>query len=180
MVYFPGQILSNAFIVSLSGGGEFNIFAERQIDMVVDVAGYYSTEATDANGQGLLFTPLARPLRILDTRPGQGNCDNVGTPIVGGTFIAAPGRLTCESITIPAAAQTLLGNATVINQTSQAGYLTLYPDGLPAPLVSNMVYFPGQLLSNAFVVGLSAAGDFDIFAERTVDAIADIGGYFAP
>jgi hypothetical protein len=43
-----------------------------------------------------------------------------------------------------------------------------------------MVYFPGQLLSNAFVVGLSAAGDFDIFAERTVDAIADIGGYFAP
>src|SRR2546429_6637639 len=34
--------------------------------------------SVDANGVGLLFTPLVRPLRILDTRPAQGNCDSVG------------------------------------------------------------------------------------------------------
>jgi hypothetical protein len=181
IIYFPGQIISNAFTVSLSANGEFNIFGERTIDMVVDVAGYYSAEANDANGPGLLFTPLSRPLRILDTRANQGNCDAVGTPITGGTSVATPGRLTCESITIPATAQSLLGNVTVINQTSQAGYLTLYPDGLPAPLISNMVYFPGQLLSNAFVVGVNASnGQFRIFAERTLDAVVDVSGYFAP
>jgi len=181
IIYFPGQIISNAFTVSLNTNGEFNIFGERTIDMVVDVAGYYSAEANDANGPGLLFTPLSRPLRILDTRANQGNCDAVGTPITGGMSIAAPARLTCESITIPATAQSVLGNVTVINQTSQAGYLTLYPDGLPAPLISNMVYFPGQLLSNAFVVGVNNSnGQFRIFAERTLDAVVDVSGYFAP
>jgi len=181
LIYYPGRILSNAFTVGLSANGEFNIFGERQIDMIVDVAGYYSDEATDANGQGLLFTPLARPLRILDTRAGQGNCDNVSTPIASGTSITTPARLTCEGITIPATAQSVLGNVTAINQTSQAGYLTLYPDGLTAPLISNMVYFPGDLLANAFVVGLNGGtGQFRIFAERTLDAVVDVSGYFAP
>ncbi len=181
MIYFPGQLLSNAFTTSLSANGEFNIFGERTIDMVIDVAGYYSNEATDVNGAGLLFTPLSRPVRILDTRAGEGNCDSVGTPITGGSSIATAGRLTCEGIMIPNSAQTLLGNVTVINQTGQLGYLTLYPDGVPQPLVANMIYEPGQILSNAFVVGLnSGTGQFRIFAERTLEAIVDISGYFAP
>jgi len=181
IIYYPGQILSNAFTVSLDGSGQFNIFAERTIDAIVDVAGYYSAQATDANGQGLLFYPLPRPVRILDTRANQGNCDSVGTPITGGTSIAVAGRQTCEGIAILAAAQSLLGNVTVINQTSQAGYLTLYPDGVATPLISNMVYAPNQLLANAFVVGLdSGAGQFRIFAERTLDAVVDASGYFAP
>jgi hypothetical protein len=181
LIYYPGQIISNAFTVSLSASGGFNIFGERTIDMVVDVAGYYSTEVIDANGPGLLFNPLPRPLRILDTRPNQGNCDAVSTPITGGTSIAAPGRLTCEGITIPPVAQAMLGNATVINQTSQAGYLTLYPDGVAPPLISNMVYFPAQLLANAFVVGVNGSnGQYRVFAERTLDVVVDVSGYFAP
>jgi hypothetical protein len=180
IIYYPGQIIANAFTVNLNGAGEFNIFAERTIDAIVDVAGYYSADASDANGPGLLFTPLARPVRILDTRSNQGNCDSVSTPIAGGTSIASPGRLTCEGITIPSAAQSLLGNVTVINQTSQAGYLTLYPDGVATPLISNLVYSPNQLLANAFVVGVnSGTGQFRIFAERTLDAIVDVSGYFA-
>jgi hypothetical protein len=52
---------------------------------------------------------------------------------------------------------------------------------VPAPLVSNLIYQPGQLLSNAFVVGVNAGtGQFRIFAERTLDAIVDVSGYFAP
>ncbi len=181
MIYFPGQILSNAFTVGLNASGEFNIFGERTIDVVIDVAGYYSSEATDANGPGLLFTPLVRPLRILDTRANQGNCDVVSTPVIGGSSLATPAWLTCESITIPNTAQTVLGNVTVINQTAQAGYLTLYPDGLAAPLVANMIYFPGQVLSNAFIVGLNGStGKFRIFAERTLDAVVDVSGFFAP
>ncbi|MEP7339044.1 MAG: putative Ig domain-containing protein [Acidobacteriota bacterium] len=181
MVYFPGQILSNAFTVSLNANGEFNIFGERTIDMVVDVAGYFSAEANDVNGAGLLFTPLVRPLRILDTRASQGNCDSISTPIPAGTSIAVPARITCESITIPAAAQTVIGTVTVINPNPVAGYLTMYADGVPQPLAANMVYFPGQLLSNAFAVGLNTAtGQFRIFGERTIEVIVDVSGFFAP
>jgi hypothetical protein len=43
-----------------------------------------------------------------------------------------------------------------------------------------MIYFPGQVLSNAFVVGLNGTGQFNTFAERTLEAIIDVSGYFAP
>ncbi|MEP7337167.1 MAG: hypothetical protein ABI977_05435, partial [Acidobacteriota bacterium] len=153
---------------------------ERQIDMVIDVAGYYSNEANDANGAGLLFTPLATPVRLLDTRAGQGNCDSVNAPITGGGSLSKLARMTCEGQIIPNNAQAVIGNVTVINQTGLAGYLTLYPTGQAAPLAANMIYQPSQLLSNAFVVGLSGAGQFNIFAERTLEAIVDVSGFFAP
>lgn len=181
IVYAPGQILSNAFTSSLDVNGQFNIFSERTIDLVADIAGYYSSEQTDANGTGLLFTPLTRPLRILDTRPGQGNCDNVGSPISGGSSISASGWLTCEGITIPNTARTLLGNVTIINSTASWGFLTLYPDGVAQPLAANMVYSSGIVLSNAFVMGINAGtGQYRIFSEQTIEAIIDVSGYFAP
>ncbi|MFN8000964.1 MAG: hypothetical protein U0X75_08130 [Acidobacteriota bacterium] len=149
--------------------------------MVVDIAGYYSTEISDVNGAGLLLNPLSRPLRILDTRASQGNCDNVAAPITGDTSIAAPGRLTCESLTIPNTAQTVLGNVTIINLSGQTGFLTMYPDGQSLPVTANLVYFPGKVLSNAFVVGLNGTdGQYRIYAERTLEAIVDVSGYFAP
>jgi uncharacterized delta-60 repeat protein len=180
MVYFPGQVLSNAFTVSLSAAGEFNIFGEKTIDMGIDVAGYYSNEANDANGAGLLFTPLATPVRLLDTRAGQGNCDSVNAPITSGTSLTKMARMTCEGQIIPNNAQAVIGNVTVINQMNLGGYLTLYPTGQAAPLAANMIYQPNQILSNAFVVGLSAAGQFNLFAERTLDAIVDVSGFFTP
>jgi hypothetical protein len=180
MVYSPGQLLANAFTVSLNGSGQFNIFAERTIEVILDVSGYYSTEAADANGTGLLFSPLAAPARLLDTRPGSGNCDNVSNPIAAGTSLTVLGRVSCEGQPIPPDAQALVGNLTVINLNPQTGFLTLFPHGVAAPLAANIIYGPGQVLSNAFVVGLSANGEFDIFAERTIDVVLDIAGYFAP
>ena len=73
----------------------------------------------------------------------------------------------------------VVGNATVINGSGQTGYLTIYPDGVSAPLAANIVYFPGNVLSNAFTVGLSNDGKFNIFAERTIDMVVDIAGYYS-
>ena len=48
------------------------------------------------------------------------------------------------------------------------------------PVAANMIYSPNQILSNSFVVGVnSITGQFRIFAERTLDAIVDVSGYFA-
>ncbi len=180
MIYAPGQILSNAFIVSMNNVGEFNVFAERTIDVVTDIGGYFSPDAVDVNGPGLLFTPLARPVRLMDTRAGQGNCDSINVPINAGTSLTVQGRGTCEGLTIPANAQALAGNITVLNPTAQFGYLTLYPNGVSAPLAANMIYAPGEILSNAFIVSMNNVGEFNVFAERTIDVVTDIGGYFAP
>src|SRR5262249_38547668 len=88
----------------------------------------------------LLVYPLPRPVRLMDTRAGQGNCDNVSQPIAAGTSLTTLARTTCEGIVIPATAQAVVGNLTAINQSAQSGYLTIYPDGQTVPLASNMIY----------------------------------------
>src|SRR5204863_2496762 len=100
MIYAPGDILANNFTVGLSANGNFNIFGERTIDAIVDISGYYAPPAAG----GLYYHPLSKPVRLMDTRAGQGNCDNVGAPIPAGTSITKLARITCDALTIPTAA----------------------------------------------------------------------------
>src|SRR5213075_2135219 len=96
-----------------------------------------------------------------------------------GDFAHQLARITCDGLTIPTAAQAIVGNATVINGSGQGGYLTIYRNGVPAPLAANLIYFPGQILANDFTVSLSAGGEFNIFAERTIDMVIDVAGYYS-
>src|SRR5205085_6362168 len=175
MIYGPGAILANGFTVGLSANGQFNIFGERTIDVVVDISGYYAPPQP----AGLYYHPLSNPIRLLDTRAGFGNCDSISTPIPAGTSLTTLARVTCEGLTIPAAAQAIVGNATVINGSGQVGYATIYPNGVPVPLAANIIYFPGQILSNAFTTSLNSSGEFNIFGERTIDIAVEVAGYYS-
>ena len=48
--------------------------------------------ATNKMAGGLMFYPLPRPVRLLDTRANQGNCDSVSTPIAAGTSLTTLAR----------------------------------------------------------------------------------------
>ncbi len=49
------------------------------------------------------------------------------------------------------------------------------------PTVSNLNYVSGQIVPNAFTVGLgNSDGAFNIFASSSTHFIADLTGYFAP
>ncbi len=179
--YVPGQVVPNAFTVGLGGDGAFNIYASSTTHFVVDITGYYSTEPSDAYGPGLLYSPLPRPVRLLDTRPGEPACDTPGVPLVGGGVRTERVSVTCAGVTIPAAARAVVGNATVVNTTgAPAGYVTLYPSGAARPTVSNLNYVPRQVVPNAFTVGLGADGAFNIYATGGIHFIVDLTGYFAP
>ncbi len=130
---------------------------------------------------GLMYYPLARPVRLLDTRPGASPnaCHQPNAPIQGGTSRLQPGRGICEGLTIPANATTLTGNITTVN--SGGGFLTVYPSDAPQPLVANSNYQPNEILNNAFTVGLGASdGSFKIFVTTNTDVVVDVTGYFAP
>jgi hypothetical protein len=182
--YAPGQVVSNAFTVGLGSEGTFNIYAYTTLDVVVDVSGYYSAgAAADANGMpGLLYYPLASPMRLLDTRAGQAACYTPGAPLAAGGVRAQNARLTCGSLTVPAGASAVVGNAAVINNLagSGSGVVTLYPGGVARPVAANVNYAPGQVVSNAFTVGLGSDGAFNIYSYTKLDFVADISGYFAP
>ncbi|HEX8116366.1 MAG TPA: PPC domain-containing protein, partial [Pyrinomonadaceae bacterium] len=108
--YSAGQVVPNAFVVKLGAGdGAFNIYASSGIHFLVDVAGYFSNEQTDANGTGLLFNPLSSPVRLLDTRPGGFvACDTPGVALTAGAARTEPARITCTGI--PLEAQAVVGN----------------------------------------------------------------------
>lgn len=184
--FAAGNVLSNAFTVGLGTDGAFRIFPSTGSDFIVDIAGYFSSEANDVNGAGLLFYPLDRPLRLLETRPDfpgfpLTGCFRPNAPLSGNASRTQPARIVCEGITIPATAQAILGNATVVNNAgAQDGYITLYPSDVSLPIVANLNFLSGQIIPNAFSVGLGSDGAFKIYASASTHFIVDLTGYFAP
>jgi hypothetical protein len=155
-----------------------NIFTTATTDLVVDVLGYYSAEANDANGAGLLFNPLPAPVRLLETRAGFTGCSAPNAPLLANSTRQQQARGTCGSVTIAASALAIVGNATVIN--NQAGYLTFSPDGAAQPLTATSNFGAGQVLNRHFTVGLGATGIFNLFTSAQTDLIVDVSGFFAP
>jgi len=154
------------FTFTITATDANNCFGDRNYTLVI-------------SGAGLMFYPLARPIRLLDTRPGELGCDAPGQPIQGGASRTQLARRTCDGLTIPANAAAITGNITTVQ--SGGGYLTLYPSDAAQPLVANSNYNPNEILNNVFTVGLGAAdGAFNIFVTSTTHIVVDVTGYYAP
>lgn len=178
--YKSGQTMNAPFTVGLSPTGEFKIYSISMTDLVIDVLGYYSADATDINGTGLLFTGLPRPVRLLDTRPGQVGCTAPGAVITGGSTVTQNARGVCAGVTIDNTALAIVGNATVVGPASM-GYLTFWPSTAAQPEVAISNYTSGQTFNRHFIVGLgSGDGAFKMFSLATTHLVIDVSGYFAP
>jgi hypothetical protein len=180
--YTTGQTVPNAFTVGLGTAGQFMTYASAGTHFIVDITGYYSPAPSDANGAGLLYNSLPRPIRLFDTRapiPGFAACEYLNQPLVADAELAKQARITCDGITIPAAAQAIVGNATVVGAFG-GGFVTLWPNGPPRPPVSNLNYVTGQTVPNAFTVGLGSDGQFRVYSVAGTHFIVDLTGYFAP
>jgi subtilisin-like proprotein convertase family protein len=180
--YVTGQTVPNAFTVGLGSDGQFRTYSVAGTHFIVDITGYYSPSPSDANGAGLLYNPLPRPIRLFDTRapiPGFAACEYLNQPLVANAELAKQARITCDGITIPAAAQAVVGNATVTGALG-GGFITLFPNGQPRPPVSNLNYVTGQTVPNAFTVGLGSDGQFRTYSLAGTHFIVDLTGYFAP
>jgi hypothetical protein len=179
--FTDNHIVPNAFVVGLSSDGKFNIYSHASTHFIVDVAGYFSEEAVDINGAGLLYNPLSTPVRLLETRPGENGCDAPGAPLGNDATRTETAHGTCFGQTIPLTAKAVVGNATVVNFISTGfHWITLYPFGTAQPNASNLNFTANQIVPNAFVVGLSNDGKFNIYSHAATHFIVDLTGYYAP
>lgn len=178
--YNPNRVTNGSIITGLSSSGQFNLYAFSTVHAVLDVTGYFSTEAVDANGTGLLYQPLASPMRLLDTRSGYSACDTPGQPLQAQVPRTENVRVTCSGLSIPSNTMAITGNFTVVNQLSNYGFGTLYPTGNSVPLVSNINFVPYEVRGNSFIAGLNSAGQFNAYTFSTVHAVVDVTGFFAP
>ncbi len=186
--YAGGDVINGPFAVKLGADGKFKIYTFVTTHLVVDILGYYSADVNDANGAGLLFNPLPSPVRLLETRPDLPGltltgCTRTNAPITGNLTMATHTQMAANFCTLPAAAQAVAGNVSVVNTTG-AGFLTLFPANLAtAPLVATSNYpAPATFGYNRhYFVGLSPAdGKFKVLTQFTTDLILDASGYFAP
>lgn len=179
--FVAGQTVPNAFTVGLDGSGQFRTYSTSAANFIVDVTGYYSQSVMDINGEGLLYSPLPKPIRLYDTRapiPGFPACEYLNQPINADSELAKSAHTTCDGITIPPTAKAVVGNATVV-AASGNGFITLFPDGQMRSPVSNLNYVAGQTVPNAFTVGLSLTGGFRAYSFAGTHFITDVTGYFA-
>jgi IPT/TIG domain len=153
-------------------------------------------QATDANGSstedaaslytylGLSnYTPVP-PFRILDTRPGT--CIQCSTNPTFGPGVTEKLQLTGVtglSVTdpIPTNATAVALNVTEVAGTANS-LLTVYPFGSSLrPVVSNLNFPPGKVISNLVTVTLGTGGAVSIFnALGSVNVVVDVEGYFTP
>jgi len=123
---------------------------------------------------GLAFIGVT-PCRVVDTRGPVGPFGGPSLPAASPRSFTIPAG-PCTGIPATAAAYSL--NITVTN-TLGPGFISLYPTGGSAPLVSTLNYVGGQTIANAAIVpsGTSAAVTAVAGVSGT-DLIIDINGYY--
>jgi hypothetical protein len=114
---------------------------------------------------------LPNPQRVLDTRTSNGYSGP--SPAPANSII----KVSVGSV-IPGAVA-VVGTVTLTN--AQPGYATLWADGTPQPLASNInVSIPNETIANLAVVPLSSAGVFDIYIQSSANVIFDVSGGLYP
>ena len=135
-----------------------------------------SVGVTPAVVPGATYRPMTPPVRLLDTRSGNG---------LSGKLVANTPRtfqVTGRAV-IPVGATAVTGNVTVVGETaSWAVYLG--PDSTPSPSTSTLNFIKGDVTANGLTVAVSPTGTLSATymstAGNTTDLVFDVTGYFTP
>jgi hypothetical protein len=184
-------VTSNSFHPTLGANGVVNIYSLGATDVVMDVSGYFAPLGTaDPNkfSNGLSYYPLAKPIRLLDTRVNGlalYNGSNGYTKVsVGNTNTYNLNNVTYGGYTIPTTAQAVVANTTAVAPAGR-GFLTMYPgpadpSGANRPLISSINYLSQITTGNATTLSLGTNGTLNVYSLATTDVVIDVSGYHAP
>jgi hypothetical protein len=155
--YAAGQTIANGAIVEVGNGGEICVYVHTAAHIIVDVSGYFDTDAS--------YTPVT-PLREVDTRSGA---------------MPASGSTKCYQIAgvsgIPGTAQAVAINITAASP-SAGGHLIVYPDGQTQPGTSTLNYPSGQSRANNALVQPGSGGRICVYTLAATHHIIDVVGYW--
>ncbi|HET9168525.1 MAG TPA: hypothetical protein VFN97_03780, partial [Actinospica sp.] len=164
--FATGSTVSNTVIVPVGSDGAVRLYngaLTGSIDVIADVAGYYSTDSTGA------YVPVG-PTRIVDTR--------TSSPMGNGSkIVVTPSSLDSA---IPSTADAYAANLTVTAPTA-SGVIIAYPAGSTQPSTSNLNYGKGQTVAGLSQVSAGTSGSFVVLNQETsgtVQMIVDVSGYY--
>jgi hypothetical protein len=166
--YSAGSTLANLVVSKIGDGGAVCVFTNQGTHLVVDVNGYFPSTTS--------YHSLV-PARLLDTRPTESTIDGL---FLGGGRREA-GEVTEVKVTdrggVPSVAGTVVLNVTVTGPTA-AGFITVYPCGIPTPLASNLNYGSGTTVANAVFAKVGTDGKVCLFNSAPTQVVVDVNGFF--
>jgi hypothetical protein len=113
------------------------------------------------------------PLRILDTRTTTGGHHaKLGSGATMTLQVVSAGGVPDGGVSA------VMVNVTAVNETSRAGYLTLFPTGMSRPLSSTLNYTGGAAVANQALVRVGSDGTISIFnSSGQTDMVVDVEGW---
>lgn len=140
-----------------------------RVDVVVDVVAWFVPAPPNHP-----LHPVS-PERVADSRAGVGFS---GRLTAGQTrTLPMTGRRLRDGSTVPADARAVVLNVTVTGGTV-ASHLTVWPDGQPPVLASNLNWLAGATVANQVVVPPGPGGGVQVFNNAgQVDVVVDLVGY---
>ncbi|MFF7182869.1 hypothetical protein [Streptomyces sp. NPDC008121] len=154
-----GRTVSNLVKVPVVNGYVDFYNKSGEVDLVADIAGYYSSRSG-----GSTYQPVT-PRRLMDTRAGLG---------VPKAKVGAGGTVT---LTVGTKYTALAMNVTATNPTA-SGFVSVYPYGTQRTSASNLNFTAGQTIPNLVVVPVKDGKITFYNHAGTVDLIADVAGYY--
>ncbi|MDW3215887.1 MAG: hypothetical protein R8G01_17955 [Ilumatobacteraceae bacterium] len=168
----PGETRANLVIAKVGTDGKVSIFnLAGSVDVIVDVAGYFTTGGT--------FVPL-QPARLLETRPGESvtpGGTNRGMPVGQGDELEFP-VLGIGGVPLTGVSSVVL-NVTAVGADAPS-FLTVWPYGSQRPETSNLnMRGGGHTVPNLVIAKLGAGGKVSIYnLAGNPDVVVDVAGYF--
>lgn len=161
-----GQTAPNLVTVAVGDGGKVRLRnANGSVDLIADIAGYYSA---GSSGQ---FVPVA-PTRFLDTRTGAGAAP-IPTTAAGYVDLKAAGTRG-----VPSGATAVVLNVTATGVTAATDVRAYPAVSAAVPTVSNLNLAPGTTRANLAIVKAGNDGRVRVRnANGSLQLIADVAGY---
>jgi hypothetical protein len=167
-----GQTVPNLAIVPVGADGAVDLSTHDAgtIDLVADVAGYFTTTPSDG------YTAVT-PYRLLDTRYGTG-ATKAKIPAHGSIAVKVFG----SNNQMPSSGVAAVAFNMTVTNPQASGTTAVAPNGLAkAPVVSNVNFTTGQTIANAAVSPVGSDGYVRVYnnSGAPTDVILDVDGYYS-
>ena len=173
--YTRGAIDGNGVIAPVDANGKACVFSQVATDVVIDIGGWFGP--ADAAGSG--FTAIT-PKRLIDSREGLGVARGLvrpSSPVTLKVVGAGVQRIDGSNSVIPANAVAAAINVTAVTP-SGPGYITVWPCGVPRPVVSTVNFNAGDIRANGAIAPLGADGTLCFYSHASTDLVVDVVGWF--
>ena len=157
-----GDAAATLAIVPLGTDGSIQLFASTDLDVIIDIVGYFTTSSAPNATVGL-FVPLS-PRRVLDTRTTRsalGVGSTTSFDLVGAAAVAAPVNLVAN-----------------LTSTGSRGEGFVAITNASAPTTSSLNVARGETRANLAIISAPTAELTSLYTSLQTHVIIDVTGYF--